>query len=142
MGTGADEVIASTTVHGLLPSTSSDVESSAVYARMNDENKKKMQLRLRKLLEAVSEKEAIESNAALLSSPATTQETDAKIADISFKINRLLGVYSSKPFIEMQSMYNGVEAFVASGANTEALEMPTIMALLLKEITGKYDLIG
>jgi hypothetical protein len=142
MGTGADEVIASTIVYGLGDSRSSDVESSAVYARMNDENKKKIQLRLRKLLEAVSEKEAIELNSALLANSTTTQDVDAKIADIAFKINRLLGVYSSKPSIEMQDLSKGVDAFIASQAIPDTMERTFVMSLLLKEINSHYEILA
>jgi hypothetical protein len=142
MGGDVSEVISTKIVYGLVDSVSSDVESSAVYSRMNDENKKKIQIRLRKLLEAVAEKEAIEMNATLLATSGPTHDVEAKIADIMFKINRLLGVYSNKPSIEMQDLAKGVDAFIANQAIPDTMERALVMESLLKEINGNYQILA
>ena len=137
------EVLASILMDNIVEPTISEVESSRVYSRMKDENKKKVTTRLRKLLETLSKKEALESNAALLEGDQITiPQVDEEISTLTFKINHLLGICSTKPLVELKDLDLAIEEFVQLQPDTTTLDRPALATRLVEEIRANYDILG
>jgi hypothetical protein len=135
------EIIHEATVDSFSEINAVGVESSQVYAMMGDKNKKKLQMRLRNLISAVAEKEAIATNAELLADNTTLAAAEAKIDELSFKINRLLLAYSTKPFIALKPLGEAVDEYATKyGVSDE--DKAKLSSSLLKQYHDGFSVTG
>ena len=134
------EVIASVNVFDITDANSLEVEASHNYARMSDEHKKKIQSRLRKLLELVAKKEAIASNAELLVGNASMNEVDAEIAEYKNRINGLFAKYSAKPLVESQPLAIAVDSFIDAYASADDMSRDKLLLLLASQVNDGYTI--
>jgi len=138
----SSELLYVTHIDDLADPTSSDVENSMIYAKMGDEHKKKMQLRMRKLIEALAEKEAIESNAEMLvGSPAVLSDTEAKITEVKGRINNLLAVNATKPIIDFMPLTAAVDEYFTAFPDAEGNRQEYVDRLILAAHKG-YNITG
>jgi hypothetical protein len=113
------------------------IDQSLVFPLMTDENKEKLALRMRKLQQAVSEKETIETNTTISDVPLDVTEVTNRISDWISKINNLFNVtLAKKVLVDEMSADSAVKAFVELPTIKEALIQSSMSSdLLLSSIT-------
>ena len=137
--------------------TTTTIDQSRVYQLMNDKQKQIVHQRLRNLLTAVAEKEAIEANAALVPGVTGVEEVNKKIADLIFAINRLLGKVSAKPLVgsEIPEPVKGAEEPVVEPSQLQwavgefiskytdgSISADALMKKLVKEYNDGFSVVG
>ena len=97
---------------------------------------------MRKLIEALAEKEAIESNAEMLvGSPAVLSDTEAKIEEVKARINNLLAVNAAKPIIDFMPIPTAVDEYFVAYPDTDGSKQEYVDKLILASHKG-YNITG